>query len=155
MAHEKTERAKPDLDGIPRLKAMSGQEIPFSDIIKIDPDCLWDEYQEHAAWQATISFAHLRAKMAADLWEQRIMASRAEAEIYQRSHMEKQMGIKPTKDAVEAVIEIDPKISKMQEKLLSLRFDEDALRIARDAFYARKEMLISMGATERLDQKHA
>lgn len=145
--------ARPDPSYFPPLVTAAGIHLPFAQIVDVDPENLPAELETHAAWQATIAFAHAAARTRADAFERQVKRKEASISFTIRANLERQLKIKPTVDAIERALRCDEDLAKMEDELGELRRVERELEVARQAMIARRDMLVNLSSTQRAEMR--
>ena len=140
-------------DDIPAITGASGNLIPLADLLHIDTDQIDHELEIQTAWQATIGFAHAYAKSRTEEEQRKLMRMGAELTLELKTNLFKKTGIKATADAVEAAVKLDDDYIKAEDALAKTRLHEALLEVAVKAFHCRREMLVNISASMRIDRK--
>jgi len=140
-------------DDIPAIRTATGNLIPLADLLRIDSDQIDHELEIQTGWQATIGFAHAYAKARSDEFQRKMLRMSAELTIELKSNLFKRTGIKPTADAVEAAIKLDEEYIKLEDEYAEIKLEEAVLEVAVRSFHCRREMLVNISASLRIDRK--
>jgi len=91
--------------------------------------------------------------MKAERAKRKIKVAESRRFVSLRDMLESKMGKAPSNEVVSHNVNIDPDICTLYDEYYDLQETADALDSARFALYARREILIQMGAETRLDRK--
>jgi hypothetical protein len=138
----------PDASMLPALTTSTGEEIPFAQLIAIDPNNLMAEYEVHAAWQATISYAFAKANNELAIRKRLLKRTQAALFFAYKQQFEKE-GIKATNDAISNAITSDQAIQDLEDEVGELEHKAEVLSGALRAYHDRKDMLVNLGAHDR------
>ena len=127
-----------------------GTVVPLRSLIRINPDNLVPDYELQAPWMAVIALEYTTIELEIEIKERSIKEMEAAASLRARKNS---AGTKLTEATVRAKAVNDPEVREAYEELWELKREILPISAARTAFYARKEMLISLGAEVRLDRK--
>jgi len=141
------------LTEIPKVLSTAGHEIKVVELLRIDPGNLYDAFVTHATFQGFIGFQHAEARLYTARAERLLKQIRAEKWIYFKEHLESVFSIKATESAIDAAIERDPEVKAAYAEIMNLEYRERQLDALRQAFLARKDMLITLGADERAERR--
>lgn len=137
---------------LPDLNSEIGTPIHVGKLLRIDSGNLMREFETHAKWQGFIGFQHAEAKLAVGYMESDIARKEAEKYLYLKENFEKIYNYKPTVESIKAAVAVDAEVVKLEDKLRILKRRSDFLDVLRQAFLAKKDMLVSLGAHERSER---
>lgn len=140
----------PNAADLPQLVTAGGAIMPFPQLIAIDPQNLMAEYEQHAAWQATIGYACAKAQSFAESLKRRVKRMEASKYFSVQEDLRK-AGTRATVDAITNTVLLDPDIIDAQDALGAAEEKAAILEQALRAFIARKDMLVNLGAHERAE----
>ena len=143
----------PTVESLPSIRGVDGSPIPLHTLLHIDPESVRNDFEHAASWQATVAYAAAVKKLAVERKRRDIKKAESRRFLALRDQLERKMGKPPSIDVVNHNVNIDPVVSEMWDEYFDLAAESDALESARFALYARREMLISMGAETRLDRR--
>ena len=138
---------------IPAIQGASGNLIPLAELLHIDTDQIDHELEIQTGWQATIGFAHAYAKSRTEEEQRALMRMGAELTLELKTNLFKKTGIKATADAVEAAVKLDDDYIKAEDALAKTKLHEALLEVAVKSFHCRREMLVNISASMRIDRK--
>ena len=140
-------------DDIPAIRGASGNLIPLADLLHIDTDQIDHELEIQTGWQATIGFAHAFAKSRTEEQQRALARLGAELTLEFKRNLFEKTKIKPTADAVEAAVKLEPEYIKLEDELAEAELRESLLDVAVKSFHCRREMLVNISASLRIDRK--
>jgi hypothetical protein len=143
----------PPKASLPVVCGVDGSEIPLYTLLHINPEAVRNDFQHAATWQATVAYAAAVKRLALARLKRRIKKAESVRFLQLRDLMTAKLGKAPSNELVDHNVRVDPKISDLWDEYEALEEESEALESARFALYARREMLISMGAETRLDRK--
>lgn len=123
--------------------------LPVAALLKLDADNLDDAYQAQAAWFATLSYQE-------SLLEGKIRRKERHIKELEASHykeISEKAAKKPAEAAIKALISISVPVRRAHQELLDLEEERDAWSAVRAAMAQKKDMMVNLGASKRLDQK--
>lgn len=136
---------------MPVVSTFNGERIPFSNLIRIDPDNLIPEYELQAPWAAAIGYSASMKEIEIERVERDIKTTEARSFIAAKKKLD---DTKPVPDTLaKARSQVTAELEELYEKLFKLKEEAAALVSARISWATRKEMLISLGAETRIDKK--
>ncbi len=123
--------------------------IPVAALLKLDAEALDEAYQSQASWFATLSYQESLVVSKIRRKERHIKELEANhyKEISERSTK------KPAEAAIKALISISTPVRVAHKELMDLEEERDAWAAVRSAMAQKKDMMVNLGASKRLDQK--
>ncbi len=141
----------PRPEDLPQLQTAEGQPIPFALIIGIDPMNLEAEYESHAAWQATISYAEARAQADAAT-ANRVLERLKAKKFFEKKQTLAAAGAKPTNDMISNAICLDEEVVELEDAAAAADERAAVLNAALKSYISRRDMLVGIGANARAEQ---
>ena len=135
--------------------------------LAIDEQNIKSDYINQAgrfAWYAVVYAAAMRrtdkAKMVLDMARNDIELAKATATSRLKEEITKEKGKPPAQNAIDAIIDSQPEVvkaraavAKAQEGYVQAHYEQEVVRAVKESFVHRKEMLISLGADARQEQR--
>jgi hypothetical protein len=141
----------PRPEDLPQLRTADGHPIPFAQLLAIDVDNISAEYETHAAWLATIGYASAEAAAYVTKLERKLARLGAQL-LFSKTAEAHAAGLKRTVDAIKAMILIDEEYVALEDELTEAERKAGILKSGLTAFAARRDMLVNLGAEERLNR---
>ena len=86
------------------------QEVSVMRLLRIDPDNLQLEYENHASWQATIAYLHAKAKLNTARLERQVKELEARKYLFFKEKFESVFGYKGTLETIKAATTSDEEV---------------------------------------------
>lgn len=127
-------------------------EVPFGELVKIDPDNLTQAYTTQAAWAGFFNYHSALANARVEKQQRNI--KRIEAEKFQYYKGISQEGKKrPTVEDIKSAVASDKDLATQNEILDRLKIVALNWESAKWSWHDRKDMLMQMGADSRIERQ--
>jgi len=133
---------------LPELK-IGDYTLPVASLLKLDPEALDEAYQAQASWFATLSYQESQLESKIRRKERHIK----ELEASHYGQIAERGGKKPAEAAIKALISISTPVRHAYKELFDLEEERDAWAAVRQGLAQKKDMMVNLGASKRLDQK--
>lgn len=130
---------------------VDGERLKVPTLLSIDPDDLDGEYQMLSSWSATISYQAMLCSVRVEKQERKIKELESEAYLKLLSSAAK----KPSEGSLKANVALSAVVKAAYTELYKLMEDQCAWEALKQGMAAKKDMIVNLGASLRLDKKSA